>query len=209
MAKRFYPQHLKRKRRRLIFAGVGVGVGVGLFVVLSAGFGAYRYERKEAAKPTWETYTNSDRGVELQYPSNFEEVSLSEESKEAGVVWEIKRKEPPALFSLRYEDGLGALKITGGTIFDALVATVNRRYPDRFPDYKKESYEEFVVASEKAAQFGFTYTGADGKTRVKQRFVLVVKDDTAYYLSCQSPEKEFFKSEKDCDRIIDSFEFLD
>lgn len=205
MAKRFYPQHLKRKRRRLIL----IGVFFGLFVILGVVFGVYRYKKKEAEKPTWETYTNSDLGVRLEHLSNFEEMSLSEESKEAGVVWEIKRNDPPALFNLRFEEGLGPLKVTGGTVFEALVATVNRRYPDRFPDYKKESYEEFVVASEKAALFDFTYTGADGKTRVKQRFVLVVKDDTAYYLSCQSPEKEFFQSEEDCDRMVNSFEFLE
>ncbi len=204
MVQRFYPQHLRRERRRLVFAGVGLV----LFVSLGAVFGFYHYKRKEAAEPTWETYTNEELRVSLVYPSNFEEILLSEESKEVGVFWEIRREDPPALFNLRFEDGLGPLKMLGGTVFEALAAAVNRRYPDRFPDYKKENYEEFVLANEKAALFDFTYTGADGKTRVKQRFVIVVKDDAAYYLSCQSPEKEFFQSEEDCDRIIDSFEFL-
>lgn len=185
-----------------------VGVGLIFLILLGSGLGVRWYRRKEAAKPTWETYTNEDFRISLVYPSNFEETLLSEESKEAGAVWEVRRKNPPALFNLRFEEDLGPLKITGGTIFESLVAAVNRRYPDRFPDYKKENYEEFILASEKAAQFDFIYTGADGKTRVKQRFVIVVRDDIAYYLSCQSPEKDFFKSEKDCDRIIDSFEFL-
>ena len=188
----------------MVFAGIGVV----LFVGLVAGFGTYRHKRGEALKPTWATYTNSELGVSLVYPDNFEERTISEGSSEAGVVWEIKRKAPAALFSLRFEDGLGPLKMLGGTVFEALVAAVNRRYPDRFPDYQKENYEEFVVASERAACFDFTYTGTDGKTRVKQRFVIVVKDETAYYLSFQSPEKEFLKSEKDFDRMIDSFEFL-
>jgi len=204
MVKRFYPQHLKRKRQRLILAGAGLG----LFLVLGACLVVYVHKKGEAAKPKWLTYTNSDLGLRLEYPNNFEERVISEESKEAGVVWEIKREEPPALFSFRLEDSLGALKVTGGTIFEALVATVNRRYPERFPGYKKENYAELVLANEKAAQFDFTYTGADGQTRVRQRFVIVVKDDVAYYLSCQSPEKDFFKSEKDFDKIINSFEFL-
>jgi len=185
-----------------------VAVSLILLVSLAVCFGIYRYKKQEAAEPTWETYTNNELGIGLHYPSNFEEMSLGEESKEAGAVWEIRRKDPPSLFNLRFEGGLGALKITGGTIFEALVANINRRYPERFPDYKKENYEEFVLASEKAALFDFTYTGADGKTRVKQRFVVVVKDDIGYYLSCQSPEKDFFKSEKDFDRMIESFEFL-
>jgi len=205
MVKRFYPHHLRRRRRQLIF----VGSGLSLFVILSFSFGIYRYKKQQAEKPTWETYANEELGVSLVYPSNFEERALSEEGVAAGFVWEIRREKPPALFSLRFEDGLGPLKVSGGTVFESLVANANRRYPERFPDYKKENYEEFVLSSEKAALFDFTYTGTDGQTRVKQRFVIVVKDDTAYYLSCQSPEKDFFKSEKDCDRMVDSFEFSD
>ena len=132
---------------------------------------------------------------------------MTEEQKQAKIVFRITREKPNALFSLRYENGLGPLKFSGGTIFDAIVAAVNRRYPDRFPDYKKERYEELVLANEKAALFEFTYTGTDGATRMRQRLVLLVRNNTAYYLSFQAPESAFPNSTKDFNRITNSFEF--
>ena len=202
MVKRFYPSHLKRRRRKLLV------VGVGLVSLILLGAGGLFY-KLVVAKPKWETYINDSLDVQLEYPRTFAETPIDEQNEEVGVVFRIEREKPNALFSLRYEEGLGALKLAGGTVFEALVATINRRYPDRFPDYKKDVFDEFILGNEKAALFDFTYTGADGETRIKQRFVVVVKDNTAYYLSCQAPEKEFFKSEKDFDRIISSFEFVD
>ena len=181
---------------------------VGLVLLMVSVGGAWVYKR-EANKPSWDAYTNDSLGVRLGYPSTFTKTTIDEKNKEAGIVLRIEKEKPKTLFSLRYEGDLGSLKMSGGTIFEAVVATVNRRYPDRFPDYKKESYEEFVLSKEKAARFDFTYTGVDGVTRMRQRFVIVVRDDVAYYLSCQTPEKEFFKSEKDFERIINSFEFVD
>ena len=201
MTRRFYPQHRQRRRQRLVFLSVGC-----LFIIL-LGLGCWFYWRRRSA-PVWETWTNDSLGFSLQYPSNFVARPLSEQAKEAGYILELRRQNPNALFSVRFEEGLGPLKILGGSVFEALVAEVNRRYPDRFPDYRKEKYEEIVLANEKAGLFEFTYTGADGKTRVRQRFVLVVKDENAYYLSFQAPQKEFFKSEEDFDKIIQSFEFL-
>jgi len=65
------------------------------------------------------------------------------------------------------------------------------------------------LATEKAALFEFTYLGTDGETRMKQRFVLVVKDNAAYYLSCQASEEDFLEATDAFGRIVSSFEFLD
>jgi len=91
----------------------------------------------------WETYKNDELGVELEYPESFAIEELTEEDREAKIVFKAIRGEPNALFSLRYEDRLGLLRMTGGTVLEALIAAVNRRYPDRFPEYKKEKYSLF------------------------------------------------------------------
>ena len=181
-------------------------LGFGFLVLLVGGLWLYR---RETSKISWKRYANEELGVRLSYPETFVEEVLSEQYQKADIVFRIKREDPSAFFSLRYEGELGIMKAFGGDdILDQLITAINRRYPGRFPDYKKEDYEEVVVAGERAARFDFTYIGTDGKTRVRQRFVLVVKDDVAYYLSCQSPEEEFFQFEKDCDRIIEGFGFL-
>lgn len=202
MARRFTPEHIKRRRRRVLVSSIIV-----LFLGISVG--GYFYYQWEASKPTWTIFNDSAHGLSIEYPSTFRVKTLGKEAREAGYLLEIKRDDPPALFNLRYEEGLEPLKLVKGTVFAGLVDAVNRRYPDRFPDYKKEFYGETILSNEKAAQFDFTYTGADGKTRVKQRLVIVVKDETAYYLSAQAPEGEFKKSEKDFAKIIESFEFVD
>lgn len=202
VVKRFYPEHLKRRRQRLIV------VTAGFILLVFLGLGLWFY-KKESSKVSWKSYTDNELGVELSYPETFVKDKISDEDKKARIVFRATRKEPSALFSLRYEDGLGLLKTFGGKdILANLVAEIDRRYPDRFPDYKKENYKESVVANEKTAQFDFSYLGTDGETRIRQRFVVVVKDTAAYYLSCQAPEKEFFKSEKDFDRMINSIEFI-
>lgn len=203
MAKRFYPQHLKERRRRIFLAAAGFV----LLILLGGGLGFYKWKSSQVA---WETYTNEELGVKLSYPETFIEEVLSEQYKEANIVFRIKRGGPPASFSLRYEGSLGIMEAFGGkSILEKLVAAVDRRYPINFPDYEKTDFRDITLAGEKAVQFDFIYTGADGKTRAKQRFVIIVREETAYYLAAQAPESEFKKSEKEFDKIIESFKFLD
>lgn len=203
MAKRFYPEHLRRRRRKLIT------IVAGSFLLILLGFGFWLYKR-ESSKVSWSDYVNNDLKVKLSYPETFVKDKISGEDKKARIVFRITKSNPPALFSLRYEDGLGFLKTFGGKdVLTNLVAEVGRRYPDRFPSYTKEGYEDITLANEKAAKFNFTYTGSDGKTKIRQHLVIVVRGETAYYLSCQAPENEFSKSEKDFDKIINSFESVD
>jgi len=203
VVKRFYPEHLKRRKRRMILIAA-------LFVLLLAlGVGAFLWY-KEKSKVRWQIYTNTDLKVQISYPETFSKNTLSEEGQKAGYLLRIFREKPPAIFSLRYEGNLGPLQsVAGKNIFDYLVGETNRRYPERFPDYQKVGFQEMILDRERAASFDFTYTGADGKTKMKQRFVIVVKGDVAFYLSAQSPENDFFKSENDFTKIISSFEFLD
>lgn len=201
VVKRFYPQHL-RERRRKIFLTIAGFVSL---VVLSGGVGIYKWKSSQVV---WKDYIGKGLRIKLNYPETFVEEVLSEEYQKANIVFRIQRDSPTAFFSLRYEDKLGVMKAFGKDILGQLVAAVDRRYPISFPDYEKIDYKDITLVGEKAAQFDFTYTGADGKAKIRQRFVIVVKDETAYYLTVQAPESEFSKSEREFDKIIGSFEFV-
>ena len=200
MRKRFYPKHIREKRKRLIV--------LILFVIFALSVGSLLlYLHDVSVKEEWEVYIDNNLNFSFEYPSYFRPSSLSKKALEAGYLLELKRDNPSALFNIRYEDDLGIMKILGRTIFDTLVEVVNRRYPDRFPNYEKLSYKEILVDGRKAGQWDFTYLGSDGKTIVRQRFVLVVLDDSAFYISMQAPLDKFSKSENDFERMLASFKF--
>ena len=166
------------------------------------------------SEPRWEPYQNDELGIKFDWPDSFQTTTLTDIDKESGIVFKIERARPEAQVFLRYEADLGPIRFTGKTILDYLIETIDRTYPKRFPDYRKEDYQEFVLAGQSAKEFVFSYLGKgrEGEEiRVKQHYIVVVKDDEniAFFLSCQTPEKEFFKSESDFDKIISSFEFLD
>lgn len=200
----------QEKRKFFLFGGL-------IFVVIFFVCGGIWFYKTQHRQPLfeeslpgdeWEIHTDNSIGIKFEYPLLFKTRDLDESDQKAGVVFRAIRDIPNALFSLRVEKDLGPLKITEGSILEALISMVNRYYPDRFPEYSKEKYDEIILANEKAALFEFTYLGEDGKTRIKQRLVIVVKDNTAYYLSAQAPEKDFSKAEKDFDQVINSFEFI-
>lgn len=166
------------------------------------------------SEPGWGTYQNDALGIKLDWPDNFQTTILTDVDKESGIVFKIEHARPEAQVFLRYEADLGPIRFTGKTILDYLVETIDRTYPQRFPDYQKEDYRQFVLAGQNAGEFTFTYSGKDkggGEIRIKQRYIIAVKDEKniAFFLSCQALENEFFKSEKDFDKIISSLEFVD
>lgn len=157
----------------------------------------------------WLTFDGSGKGVKVSYPSTASVTTLSAEDQELGILFRMTLNEPRALFSLRQEDGLGVLKLTGGTIIDALIDSINRQYPTRFPGYQKEKYEEPIIANEKAALFEFSYLGTDQQTRMKQRLILIVRNDVAYYISGQTEAAAFDQFASTLNRMIQSIQFVD
>jgi len=174
-----------------------VNIGVGIFLTI-----------RKISKTSYITYTNTEFKLSFSYPENFKETPLTETQNKENFLFRAVSTKPNSLLSLRYEKGLGVLKVTGGTILDALITNVNRRYPERFPEFKKTKFEEKAIGNEKSAVFEFTYLGTDKKTRMKQRLNIIVKDNNAYYLSFQSPEIEFEKYIQELDKIDASFSFL-
>lgn len=166
-----------------------------------------RVPNKDQSVPQ-EYYSSPEYGIAFSYPSVYVEDALDASDEEALIFFRALREENEALISVRRETGLGILQLQGGTIFDGLVAAVNRRYPDRFPEYKKENYEELVIANEQAALFDFTYTGTDGSTRIKQRLYVVVRGSEAYYVSFQIVEDFFDEYVTEFEEMVASVEFL-
>lgn len=202
---RFYKPSLrtrveKRKKLLLVLVIAALALLVGGGIILWRIF----------SEPGWGTYQNDDLGIKIDWPDNFQTTILTDADKESGIIFKIERSRPEAQIFLRYEGDLGPIRFTGKTILDYLVETIDRTYPRRFLDYYKEDQREFVLAGQKATEFAFTYESPDGEIRIRQRYIVVVKDEEniAFFLSFQAPEKEFSKSEKDFDRIINSFEFI-
>ena len=163
------------------------------------------------SEPEWMTYQNDELGVKFDWPDNFQTVPLFDSEKESGMVFKVEREKPEAQVFLRVEKDLGPIRFTGKTILEYLVRTIDRTYPNRFLEFHKEDQRSFVLVGKNAVEFVFTYKSPDGGTRIRQRYIVVVKDNEniAFFLSCQAPENEFFKSEKDFGRIVESFEFVD
>lgn len=164
--------------------------------------------KKSSSAPTTINFINEDLKIKLSYPSTYEITTLSEIHEKANIVFRATRINPDALISIKYEKGLGALAALGGTVMDNLINAVNRRYPERFPDYKKTKYEKTVIGNEDATVFEFTYKGKDNETSMKQRLVLIVKDNNAYYISAQCKEVDFENLTIEFDKVISSFQFL-
>lgn len=185
--------------------------GVAIVALIGGGVWLFIREQEPVAEPEapWLTFDGGEKGVKVSYPSTASVTTLSAGDQELGIFFRMTLNEPRALFSLRQEDGLGVLKLTGGTIVDALVDSINRQYPTRFPEYQKEKYEEPIVANEKAALFEFSYLGTDQQTRMKQRLILVVRNDTAYYISGQTDAANFDQFAPTLDRMIQSVQFVD
>ncbi|MBI3120351.1 MAG: hypothetical protein HYZ08_01910 [Candidatus Kerfeldbacteria bacterium] len=187
---------------------------VGSIVVLGVIFGGVWFANRE--QPTvsesevpWVMFDGSSKGMNFSYPSTASISALSAEDEETGIFFRITLDDPRALFSIRREDSLGVLKLTGGTILDALVDSVNRQYPTRFPGYQKEKYEEPIIANEKAALFEFTYVGTDQLTRMKQRLVIIVRDNVAYFISGQTEAAQFDRFVPTLDRIVQGIQFVE
>ncbi|QQR80575.1 MAG: hypothetical protein IPJ69_15020 [Deltaproteobacteria bacterium] len=129
--------------------------------------------------------------LSLDYPTSFHETPISADLSTAGYVFRAEEENPPALISMRRQLREGMLKAKVGTLKDNLIEEINRRYPDRFPEYKKEKFDEIIVTNEKSLLFEFTYLGADNKTRMKQRLIVIPRVEDAFLVSFQSKESDF------------------
>lgn len=135
-----------------------------------------------------------------------------EENKNVDVLFRAVQtiNEPrPMLVSVKKERGLRIVtSLTRVEMLDGLLRNMERAYPQRFPEYKKESEQIFDRGGKKSVEIYFTYKGPAGEI-IKQRLVVVKYDgDTAIYLSAQSKQKDFDSlNKKYFNRIFKSVKF--
>lgn len=153
-------------------------------------------------------YTSKEFGVQLTYPAEYVPSVLDEQSLASGMFFRAEGPNGAGLISLRREEGLGVLRLSGD-VLDTLVSTATARYETQFPEYHKEHYEERVIAKNPGAVLEFTYLGADGMTRVWQRMLfIVVNNERAYFLTFQTPEGQLVRSRPMFELVESSFEVL-
>lgn len=155
---------------------------------------------------SWETYSDTN-GLSFRYPATFQPLPLTEEWAQTGFLVRLEQQDPPGLISLKQETKLGFLKVKGGSLQESLLEEINRRYPDRFPEYKKEKFDEVIVANEKSLLFEFTYLGTDQKTRMKQRLLVIPQTNKALLLSFQTKESDFLNLQPLFNEIMVSLHF--
>ena len=189
-----------------------------LLILLISGFFVYQYyQTHPKAEPVrWLDYNSEDFKFKVNYPETFKNTKITEDDKKANITFRAEQNNPSALFSIKYEERVGILTLAQkGSVLDVLSQNVERQYPNRYTDFKKEKQEKITVDGVEASQFYFTYTGADEQTRMKQRFVIVTHEyekkelgTVAFYLSFQSQESDFEKLNPTFQQILDSFKFL-
>lgn len=182
-----------------------------LFVLLVLLVGALVYVRllPQLDQHKRVQFRDNDVGVQFFYSGEFQPASVTPDLAKTGTFFRAAAQENEALISVRQERGLGVLKLVGGRLLDTLVGTATRRYETQFPEYRKELYEERVVAKNPGAILEFTYLGADGRTRVRQRLVfIIVNDERAYFIASQAPDESFAKRRPDFELVESTFEVL-
>lgn len=140
------------------------------------------------------TFTSPAAGVTLKHDFRLVSGDLTQQDKRDKVVLRLEqpRKEPELLVTLRYENGLKPIATAAKQdLRDALVSTLDKTYPKRFPHYQRVSSRNFDIDSHRANELIFTYKSPAGKI-IKQRFVLIViNNDQATYLAMQARETDF------------------
>lgn len=117
----------------------------------------------------------------------------------------------PMVVSIKKETGLRIVtSLTRVEMLAGLLRNMERAYPQRFPEYKKESERTFEQGGKRVAEIYFTYKSPAGEGEiVKQRLMVVEYDgDTAIYLSAQAKQNDFnFLDEKYFNQTFKSLKF--
>lgn len=182
----------QRKKQYILFALLLLCITAILFGV--------KYYLAWTVEHHWSIARSNDQHIIFPIHSSLLIQSLTEEDQrietgKTAVVFKATEQEGstvPLLFSVRKETGLRIVtSITHVELLDGLLSNIEKSFPQKYPDFKKEAVRIVEFNGHKAAEFYFTYTSPKGVT-IKQRFLVVAyDDDTAYYIAAQSEEKNF------------------
>jgi hypothetical protein len=137
------------------------------------------------------SYTNN-LGVRTTFPTSINVVRLTDADKKERIDMRLSGSNPEILITGRSDTGLKVItSVTKTPMIDALLSSLKKSYPKRFPEFKLEDTNKLTVSDQNAANVTFTYKSPSDET-VKQRLLIISLDEnTAYYLSAQTLEKDF------------------
>jgi hypothetical protein len=140
-------------------------------------------------------YQDPRTTASIKYPEEAHAQPISEEDKKNNIALRLTEREgqTPFLVTLRSESGLRAVAtLTRASIIDVVMGNSEKALPQRFKGFHKESGRRYEHNGRNAGEFIFTYDSPVPNERIKQRFVILVKDDdTAVYLAMQAKEADF------------------
>lgn len=181
------------KRRFLI------GVPIVVLIVSLGGvvvyLGGINKDESPSVLATQVAFHDPKTNVSLSYPEKSSVQALSEQDQKDNFILRLNQEEgeTPFLITLRSESKLRTVaSLTKASIIDILMNNSEKALPQRFAGYHKESSRRFDHDGRDAGEFVFTYDSPVAGERIKQRFVIIVKDDdTAVYLAMQSKEADY------------------
>jgi hypothetical protein len=146
--------------------------------------------------PRQTSFQDASTGVKVKYPeATAKTQTISEADRKEKILLRLAAQEhrPPMLVTLRSESGLRVVaNLTKATIIDILMRNSDKALPQRFEGFKKESSRRYEHDRRDAGEIIFTYQSPVKGERIKQRLVMLVKDDdTAVYLAMQTKEADF------------------
>lgn len=142
--------------------------------------------------------------LSFSYPSEWEEVNLSNIGLEKHLAARLIHQDPKANFDISFKEGATTVN------YEDIASSVKDSLLKNYKDFAEVSREASTVDEKKAFEFVYTHSYAteSGVNKVsKQRMVLVQNANTMYYLVFQCEEKYFSILKKEFDRILDSLEF--
>jgi len=167
-------------------------IGAGIYFVVNKA----PEQDQQSVSPRQASYRDSAIGLEVKYPEQTAKAqTLTDADKKDKIMLRLTGQEGqlPMLVTLRSESGLRVVaNLTKASIIDILMSNSEKALPQRFTGYKEESRRRYEHNGRNAGEIIFTYNSPVEGERVKQRFVVFVKDDnTAVYLAMQAKEVDF------------------
>lgn len=178
------------KKWLILLAGVFLIIITGSYILFS------KDTQPSVAPINTTAFHDNTTGVSLKYPEKLEAAALNEQDKKDRILLRLQQSgsiDMPLLVTLRYEDGIRqTANLLKREPLDIILDSIDKSYPQRFPDFQKNDQKRLEINGRKAAEVTFTYKRNNVGEKLKQRLLIIMKDDdVAIYLAAQSTEQHF------------------
>lgn len=178
---------------------------IGLLVVVLmviGGVASQKSQQPPEQPTTTVNFRDPTTNLSLDYPAELMLAELTNQDRQDKILLRLQQdttNQPPLLITLRYEQGIKkAANLLRREPLDVILDSIDKSYPQRFPGYQPTSQRRLEVSGRKAAEVLFSYQKDPSAQRLKQRLLIIIKDDdTALYLAAQAQEPDFEKANSD------------